>query len=108
LIRSESRKVPSSKFLDTAQILFESQEQALEMGQTLMEKLEDDEMKSHLTDALEFMTSTSRYFAEAISKNQLEGLHPARSKAQAAYQALLKLNSREMQVQQSQQQQSQS
>lgn len=108
LIRSESRTTPSEKFLPSAEVLFESQEQALTMAEEMMEKIEDEEMKLHLNEAMELMTSTSRYFAEAISKNQLSSLHDARSKSRAAYQALLKLNSREKKVQQQQQSKSQS
>ena len=108
LIRSESRTTPSEKFLSSAQVLFESQEQALTMAEEMLEKIEDEEMKRHLNAAMELMTSTSGYFAESIAKNQLSSLHDGRSKAQAAYQALLKLNSREKKVQQQQQSQSQS
>lgn len=108
LIRAESRTEPSKNFLPTAQVLFESQEKALEMGGELKEKLEDEQLQRSLDEALELMTSTSRFFADAIAKNHLDRIHDARSKAQAAYQALLRLNSQEKQVQQSQQSQSKS
>ncbi len=108
LIRSESRTVPSAKFLPSSETLFESQEQAIEMAEKLKEKLDDEEMQQHLGDAIDFMISTSGHFAIAISKSEIESLHEARSAAQAAYQALLRLNSREKKVQQKQQSQSQS
>lgn len=108
LIRSESRTTPSDKFLFSAELLFTSQEEALAMAQELLQEIQDEEMKLHLNEAMLLMTSTSQYFAEAIARQKVSSLQDARSQAQAAYQALLKLNSREKKVQQSQQSKSQS
>ncbi len=108
LIRSEPRSVPSKNFLTSSKTLFESQEQAIVMAEELMKKIDDEQMQLHLTEAMELMVSTSGFFAEAINKKNIDSLHGGRSKAQAAYQALLRLNSREKKVQQKQQSQSQS
>ncbi|MEW4488676.1 hypothetical protein AB1L42_11370 [Thalassoglobus sp. JC818] len=108
LIRSENRPEPTSQFLPGMEVLFESQEQAIGLAEEMMESLEDEVMKQHLQEAIDAMVSASRHFADGIANEKLESLPQGRSAAQAAYRALLRLNSREKQVQQSQAQSSQS
>ena len=104
LKRRETGPKPSEKYKDDAQLIQDSQEQALEQARA-MEGTADDRLKSFVDAAEKAMTKAAGHLAEAAEKNSPALLPSALTDEQAAYQALLKLSAREYQVTRGQRQQ---
>jgi hypothetical protein len=86
-------------YASDAEVVRESQEQAMEMAKALLEKAEDPQRRTLIEAAIKEMERAEKMLAEA--KGSPKQLKPAVDAAQAALQALLKLAAREHQVQKS-------
>jgi hypothetical protein len=108
LIRRENRPKPTAEFGEDAVTLVESQDQGREMATELAGELTDPLMQQYLGEAIEQMRTALDAFTVAATEESIEALPEGRKAAQQAYQALLRLNSREQMVQLQNQSQSQS
>lgn len=98
LQRRETGKTPSSGFKADAQVVRESQENALEQVRARPESGEDSRSTALLESVEQEMESALKHLAEAAEKNSVSALPPALAAEQSAYQALLRLAAREYHV----------
>jgi hypothetical protein len=103
LIRRETGPEPTDEFVADTEVLAESQEQAMAQLEELASQLEDASSAGFADEASSFMSSAVGDF----QKGQVNALDSAFKNAKSAYQGLLKLRSREHQVQRQEQQQQQ-
>ncbi len=103
LQRNETGAKPSEKYLKDEPVVRDSQENALSQVDALAEEMNDLRMKDFAEAAAKQMTTALDQLNAAT--NSTAPLPKALAAEQAAYQALLKLQSREFQVVQNQQQQ---
>ena len=106
VIRREIRESVSSRFGEDVATLAESQTEVRGLAEQMAEMVEDPLMKEFAVEALDAMAQAEEEFSAALDQSSADPLPLGRSAAQAAYQALLKLQSREKQVQNSQSQSS--
>jgi len=98
LQRRETGKSPSANYKQDAEVVKESQENALEQARTRRENV-DDPRSSALLEAVEMeMEKALEHLANAADENSVKALPPALASEQSAYQALLRLAAREYQV----------
>ncbi len=102
LIRRETGASPTKEFPADIHAVAEAQQQAIEQATSQQAEVEDPQAQRHLQEALGHMQVADAGLSDAASDVSIEPLPDARHAAQEAYQALLKLQSREHQVQQSQ------
>lgn len=107
LRRRENISRPSAVFKKDVQVVHESQESAIEKAEEAAQEIRDDKMLALVTTAVSAMESASEILGTAETKNTPEPLPKALEFEQAAYQALLKLQAREYQVNRNQSQASQ-
>ncbi len=98
LQRRESGKAPSSNYKKDAEVVKESQENALEQVRTRREGTDDPRSSALLETVEKEMEKAIEHLAEATDENSLKALPPALASEQSAYQALLRLAAREYQV----------
>ncbi len=94
-----------SSFLEDTQVLLESQQQvSMQVQEMIMELQEDKKLLAAATDALDFMEKAVDAFGEALDEESDGPIEDAWLATQGAYQSLLRLRPREMNVNQSRQQ----
>ena len=98
LQRQETGAKPSPGFKKDADVIKQSQEQALKQADALKERLEDPRLLSLIEPVEKAMNQALDHLREAADKNLAAPLPPAVAAEQSAYQALLKLQAREHQV----------
>lgn len=98
LQRRATGKSPTPKFKPDAVTLKESQENALEQVRSRLEKLEDPQAKALLETVEKEMARAVQQLTAAADGNSPKTLPPALAAEQLAYQALLRLAAREVQV----------
>ncbi|HMJ88185.1 MAG TPA: hypothetical protein VK530_00130, partial [Candidatus Acidoferrum sp.] len=103
LVRNHTSPKPSEKYLKDEPVVRDSQERALSQVEAMQEQLENALMQEHARAAEKHMSAALDQLNAAT--NSIAPLPKALAAEQAAYQALLKLQSREHQVVQSRQQQ---
>ncbi|MCW5553891.1 MAG: hypothetical protein KIS67_17260 [Verrucomicrobiae bacterium] len=100
--RRENAPAPSANFKQDAGTVKESQENALEQVRSRMEEAEDPRARALLQTVEQEMVKAVEQLERAVADNAPNGLAPALSAEQSAYQALLRLAAREIQVAQGQ------
>jgi hypothetical protein len=105
LRRQETSKTPSTQYKQDALVVQEAQDAALDQARTMKENVDDPRSKALVEMVETEMEKAIRHLTEAVTKDSLEPLVPALSTEQSAYQALLKLASREYEVSRSRNQQ---
>jgi len=100
--RRETGKAPTANFKKDAETVKESQEKAREQLQSQMEAGDDPRAKVLLETVEKEMSKAVKHLTEATDDNSPKALPPALSSEQSAYQALLRLAAREIQVSQGQ------
>lgn len=100
--RRETAKTPTANFKQDAGTVKESQEKALEQLQSQMEGGDDPRAKALLETVEQEMSKAVEHLTKATDDNSPKALPPALSSEQSAYQALLRLAAREIQVSQGQ------
>ncbi len=100
--RRENAPSPSTNFKKDAQTVKESQENALEQVRSRLGEAEDPRAKALLETVEKEMVKAVEQLTKAVADNSTSALTPALSSEQSAYQALLRLASRETQVAQGQ------
>lgn len=93
---------PSPDFKKDVATVKESQENALEQVRSRLDEVEDPRTKALLQTVETEMVKAVERLAEAMDDNSTKALSPALSSEQSAYQALLRMASRETQVAQGQ------
>ena len=92
-------------FLEDTQVLLESQQQvSMQVQEMILELQEDQKLLAAATDALEFMEKAISAFDEALEEESDNSINDAWLATQGAYQSLLRLRPREMNVTQGRQQ----
>ncbi len=102
LQRRETGKTPTTTFKQDAGTVKESQENALEQVRSRMEESDDPRAKALLETVEQEMTKAVEHLTDAADDNSPKALPPALASEQSAYQALLRLAAREIQVSQGQ------
>ena len=105
LIRRETADEPSVAFGSDAETLQLSQQQAIDQLAAAVQQLQDPDSQTHAEQAAQFMNTALEQLTTAVDDVAVESLRPALSAEQGAYQALLKLRARELDVAQANQQQ---
>jgi hypothetical protein len=105
LRRQETSRTPSAQYKKDAPVVQEAQENALDQVRELKEEIDDPRSKALVETVETQMEKAVQHLAEAVDQNSIEPLPPALSAEQSAYQALLRLASREYQVSRSRNQQ---
>jgi len=100
--RREIANTPTANFQKDAETVKESQEQALEQVRSQMEEGDDPRAKALLETVEKAMANAVEHLTDASDDNSPKALPPALSSEQSAYQALLRLAAREIQVSQGQ------
>jgi len=100
--RRETGKTPTPNFKKDAETVKESQENALEQVRSRMEEQDDSRSKALLETVEKEMVKAVEHLTDAADDNSPKALPPALSSEQSAYQALLRLAAREIQVAQGQ------
>jgi hypothetical protein len=100
--RRENAPAPSANFKQDVETVKESQENALEQVRSRLDEAEDPRTKALLETVEREMVKAVEHLAEAVEDNAAKALAPALSSEQSAYQALLRMASRETQVAQGQ------
>lgn len=100
--RRETGKTPTTNFKKDAETVKESQENALEQVRSRLEEAEDPRAKAMLETVEKEMAKAVEHLTDATDDNSPKALIPALSSEQSAYQALLRLAVREIQVAQGQ------
>lgn len=100
--RRENAPSPSPDFKKDVATVKESQENALEQVRSRSDEVEDPRTKTLLQTVETEMVKAVERLAEAMNDNSTKALSPALSSEQSAYQALLRMASRETQVAQGQ------
>jgi hypothetical protein len=98
LQRRESGKAPSSNYKKDAEVVKESQENALEQVRTRRENTDDPRSAALIETVEKEMEKAVEQLSAAADENSLKSLPPALASEQSAYQALLRLAAREYQV----------
>ena len=106
LLRRETGKTPTAGFKADAQTVKDSQAQALEQVRDRMEQADDPRAKALLQTVQTQMAQAVAHLTGATDDNSPQALPPALAAEQSAYQALLRLAAREIQVSQGQRGQS--
>jgi len=100
----KERGMGDSGFLEDTQILLESQQQvSMQVEEMILELQEDKKLLSAATDALDFMEKAINAFDEALEEESDKSINEAWLATQGAYQSLLRLRPREMNVTQGRQ-----
>ena len=100
VIRREQPEQPSEKFSDEASTLEQSQRQIQLVANQMNSELQDALLKQHAEEALQHMQAASTAFHTAAAQNEISAIGTGRTSAQSAYRSLLKLQAREMMIQQ--------
>jgi hypothetical protein len=103
LLRRETGDQPTAEFAADAAAVAESQQQAIDQLSELAGQLNDDQSQEFVEQAHGFMDKVQEQMAAAAADGELKPLRPALSAGQSAYQALLKLKTRQFDVSQSNQ-----
>ncbi|HEX5222185.1 MAG TPA: hypothetical protein VFZ59_21705 [Verrucomicrobiae bacterium] len=98
--RRETGTSPTENFKKDAETVKESQENALEQVRSRMEEGDDPRAKALLATVEKEMAKAVEHLAVAVDDTSPKALPPALSSEQSAYQALLRLAAREIQVSQ--------
>lgn len=98
LIRREAGPAPGERFVPDIRLVHESQTTARQQADELAEKLTDRRSKEFAAEAQSQMDAAIEQLQAAAAGPSLTPLHPALAAEQAAYQALLRLRSREHEV----------
>lgn len=98
LRRQETGGTPSAQYKKDAPVVQEAQENALDQVRELKEEIDDPRSRALVETVETEMDKAVRHLTDAVDKNSVEPLPPALSAEQSAYQALLRLASREYQV----------
>ncbi len=98
VIRRETTAAASAAFAPDVKLVGESQTSAREQAAALGERLQDPKSQGHLINVLKHMDAATQQLADAAAGAVPAGLRPALASEQAAYQALLKLRAREVEV----------
>ncbi len=98
LQRRETGKTPSANYQKDAEVVKESQENALEQVRARRESTDDPRSAALIETVEQEMEKALEHLATAAGKNSLQALPPALASEQSAYQALLRLAAREYQV----------
>lgn len=98
LQRREKRDKPSPKFAEDAGVVRESQSDALSQARELQQNLRDEKSSALAEQALTAMSAAEKKLGEAAADGNVALLPTALDAEQTAYQALLKLQAREYQV----------
>jgi hypothetical protein len=107
LIRREKSAKLSAEFAPDATLVKESQAAAREQAESLGERLQDERSRAHLKNVLTHMDDAADQLADAAAGLSVDPLPPALTAEKAAYQELLKLRAREIEVVRAQRQQQQ-
>jgi len=100
VMRREHSEQPSEKFADEASTLEQSQRQIQLVANQMKSELQDALLKQHAEEALQHMQAASEAFHTAATQNETPAIGTGRNSAQSAYRSLLKLQAREMMIQQ--------
>ncbi|MDA1277112.1 MAG: hypothetical protein O2960_24120 [Verrucomicrobia bacterium] len=100
--RRENRTKPSSKYKEDAEVVRDSQEEALEQATELQTQNERPDFKPLIDSVIKEMEKALEQLTDATEENSTKPLPSAIAAEQASYQALLKLQAREFQVSRSQ------
>ena len=103
VIRREKKGAPSEKFGPDLEVLIEAQNNAIEKLAELAENVEDEKSLGYVETVRTFMSESVLRLTQAHQDADVDGLSPALSSQQAAYQGLLKLRAREHEVTRQQQ-----
>lgn len=95
VIRREKPDSLSEKFSNDVSTLVQSQSQIRELVEALQARLPDALLKQYAAEAIEQMQAAIQSFKQAVDTGSLSAVTSGRTSAQAAYQSLLKLQSRE-------------
>lgn len=98
LQRRETGQKPSPKYKDDAGVVKDSQDNVLDQVKSRREQTDDPRSRSLIEAAADEMEKAADHLADATDHNSLKPLPSALSAEQSAYQALLRLASREFQV----------
>jgi hypothetical protein len=98
LQRRESGRSPSANYKKDAEVVKESQENALEQVRTRRENADDPRSAALIETVEKEMEKAVEHLSAAADDNSLKPLPPALASEQSAYQALLRLAAREYQV----------
>lgn len=98
LIRRETAAVPSSEFAVDVDTIQQSQQSLIDRLAELAERVDDSESRAHVAAADRFMREALKHQSASTEGPAVAPLRPALGAEQSAYQALLKLRSREFQV----------
>lgn len=101
LQRQQAGLSPGPQFKKDAEVLEESQAEALSKAEELKGRISEERSLKLITTIETKMKEAFDQLGDAAKKGNTEALTPALSAEQAAYQALLKLQGREYQVNQS-------
>ena len=107
LIRRETGEEPTEEFATDMDVMIESQQSALAQVEELAGAVDDENSKNFLDESRSFMNSAINDFRTGRDESNTSNLDSAVKNAKGAYQALLKLRSREHEVVRQQQQQQQ-
>lgn len=109
VIRRETTvaNAPTAELAPDATLVGQSQTGAHAQAEALGEQLQDERSKAHLKNVLKHMDAAAEQLAEAAGGPAVEPLTPAVKSERAAYQELLKLRAREIEVVRGRQQQGQ-
>jgi len=98
LQRRETGKSPTANFKQDAATVKESQANALEQVRSRREEADDPRAKALLEAVEQDMARAGEQLTTAVDDNSPKALPPALASEQSAYQALLRLAAREIQV----------
>ena len=98
LKRRENAPTPSEKYKDDVGVVRDSQQQALDQVQTMQAQSDDPRTRGTAEAVRKEMQKASSQLGQAADKNTVAPLPAALAAEQSAYQAVLKLTSREYQV----------
>src|SRR5262249_12389416 len=96
--RREKSGKPSAQYAIDAEVVKESQKDALEQVRTRREAVDDPRSGAMLDTVAREMEKAAEHLETAADKNSLDALSPALSSEQSAYQALMRLAAHEYQV----------
>ncbi len=102
LQRRETASKPTEKYKDDVKTIQDSQHDALDQLRDMKDQNEDPRLAQYIDSAEKSMNSASQKLGDAADKNSVTPLQPALASEQSAYQSVLKLMSREFQVQRGQ------
>ncbi len=100
--RRETARTPTPKFKPDIETVKESQANALEQVRSRMEEQDDPRAKALLATVEQEMAKAVAHLTAAADDRSLQALPPALAAEQSAYQALLRLAAREIEVAQGQ------